>query len=179
MDDYSCTDFITSKETFSFFFVKAYDQLNQNGTIRFLFPEAILNVKIHKDIRNFIINQAGLVSITTYDSLFSSVTTKFVDIECGKGADKERFNVYTDGQKRTVETKTVNETENLILNLLSDEDLSIVRIVKSKGKYSLQSSIWALGIVTGDNKKSCPQNALMVWKNIYRKRNPTLYFTTC
>ena len=93
MDDYSCTDFITSKETFSFFFVKAYDQLNQKGTIRFLFPEAILNVKIHKDIRNFIINQAGLVSITTYDSLFSSVTTKFVDIECGKGADKERFNV--------------------------------------------------------------------------------------
>ena len=167
MDDYSCTDFITSKETFSFFFVKAYDQLNQNGTIRFLFPEAILNVKIHKDIRNFIINQAGLVSITTYDSLFSSVTTKFVDIECGKGADKERFNVYTDGQKRTVETKTVNETENLILNLLSDEDLSIVRIVKSKGKYSLQSSIWALGIVTGDNKKKLSAECFDGMEKIY------------
>lgn len=79
-------------------------------------------------------------------------------------------------KKRTVETKTVNETENLILNLLSDEDLSIVRIVKSKGKYSLQSSIWALGIVTGDNKKSCPQNALMVWKKYIPEKKSDLIF---
>ena len=34
----------------------------------------------------------------------------------------------------------------------SNEDLSIVKIVKDKGKYSLKNSIWALGIVTGDNK---------------------------
>ena len=45
------------------------------------------------------------------------------------------------------------ETDNLIFNLLSEDDLSIVRTVKEKGRYSLRASVWALGIVTGDNKR--------------------------
>ena len=143
---------ITSKETFSYFFVKAFEQLKESGTIRLLFPEAILNVKVHKDIRKFMLDRAGLVSITTYDDMFSGVTTKYVDIECGNGVDKSSFIVCTGDKKRTVEIKTVYETENLIFNLLSDDDLSIVRILKGRGKYSLQNSTWALGVVTGDNK---------------------------
>lgn len=143
---------IASKETFSNFFVKAYEQLDKNGTIRFLFPESILNVRVHKDIRKFILNTAGLVSITTYDDMFSGVTTKYIDIECGKGANKKKFTVYSGGKKRPVELQTVYETENLVFNLLFDDDISILRIVKEKGKYSLQDSVWALGVVTGDNK---------------------------
>lgn len=152
MDDYSSIYAITSKETFSYFFVKAFEQLKESGTIRFLFPEAILNVKVHKDIRKFILDRAGLVSITTYDDMFSGVTTKYVDIECGNSADKSSFIVCAGDKKRAVEIETVYETENLIFNLLSDDDLAIVKMVKDRGKYSLQNSTWALGVVTGDNK---------------------------
>ena len=152
-DDYSCIYTITSKETFSLFFVKAYEQIKKTGTIKFLFPEAILNVKSHKDIRKFILDTAGLVGITMYDDMFSGVTTKYIDIECGKGAVKDIFYVYSGDKKRAVNIKTVYETGNLIFNLLSEDDVSIIRIVKDKGKFSLQNSIWALGIVTGDNKR--------------------------
>lgn len=152
MGDCGNTYAITSKETFSYFFARAFEQLTENGTIRFLFPEAILNVKVHKDIRKFMLDRAGLVSITTYDDMFSGVTTKYVDIECGKGVDRSTFIVCAGDKKRIVEINTVYETENLIFNLLSDDDLSIVRIVKDKGKYSLRNSTWALGVVTGDNK---------------------------
>lgn len=144
---------ISSKETFSYFFVKAHEQLKKDGTIRFLFPEAILNVKAHKDIRKYILETAGLVSVTVYDDMFSGVTTKYVDIECKKDADKKEFSVYTDNNKRTVDVQTVYETENLIFNLLSDNDTSIIQAVKGKKRYSLRDSVWALGIVTGDNKK--------------------------
>ncbi|MCI8513570.1 MAG: N-6 DNA methylase [Lachnospiraceae bacterium] len=165
MDDTcSSIDVILSKETFSYFFVKAYEQLKDDGMIKFLFPEAILNVKIHKDIRKFILDIVGLVSITIYDDMFSGVTTKYVDMACGLGADREKFIVYTSGKKRTVDIRTVYETENLIFNLLSDDDMSIIRAVKDRGSYSLQNSVWALGIVTGDNKKSCLQNALQGWR---------------
>ncbi len=146
-----CT--IASKETFSYFFIKSFDLLKNNGTIRFLFPESILNVKAHKDIRAFILDTAGLASITIYDTMFSGVTTGYVDIECRKNAVKDKFRVCTGGEKRTVDIKTIYETENLVFNLLSDNDISIVRIVKSRGKFSLKNSIWALGIVTGDNKR--------------------------
>ena len=144
---------ITSKETFSYFFVKSFEMLKTNGTIRFLFPASVLNVKVHKDIRSFILDTAGLVGITIYDDMFSGVTTKYVDIECGKNAVKNNFSVFEDGKERTVDTETIYGTENLIFNLLSDDDISIVQVVKDRGRFSLQNSIWALGIVTGDNER--------------------------
>lgn len=153
MDDRSNIYAITSKETFSYFFVKAFEQLKKSGTIRFLFPEAILNVKVHKDIRMFMLDKAGLVSISIYDDMFSGVATKYVDIECGKNANKDTFNVFINGKKRTVDVKAVYETENLIFNLLTQNDLTIVRAIKEKGRYSLKDSVWALGVVTGDNKR--------------------------
>ncbi|MBR2694612.1 MAG: N-6 DNA methylase [Thermoguttaceae bacterium] len=144
---------IASKETFSVFFVQAFRQLKEGGTIRFLFPESILNVKTHKDIRQFIVDTAGLVGITVYDGTFSGVTTKYVDIECGSGADRKMFSVNSSGTRRNVDIRTVYETENLIFNLLSDDDVSIIRRVKEKGVLTLRGSVWALGIVTGDNKR--------------------------
>lgn len=75
-DSYCNIPEITSKETFSYFFVKAFEQLAENGTIRFLFPESVLNVKVHRDIRQFILDTAGLASITTYNDSFSGVTTQ-------------------------------------------------------------------------------------------------------
>ncbi len=158
---------ITSKETFSYFFVKAFEQLKKNGSIRFLFPESILNVKIHKDIRKYILEVAGLVGITTYEDMFAGVTTKYIDIECGNNANEKQFMLYSKCNKRSVDIQTVYETENLVFNLLSDDDISIVRIVKNRGKYNLSNSIWALGIVTGDNKGKLFSECLDGMEKIY------------
>lgn len=151
-NDYSAICEISSKETFSYFFVEAYKQLKKDGTIRFLFPEAILNVKTHKDIRKYILDVAGLVSITIYNDMFTGVTTKYVDIKCGNGANTKCFTFNFEGKSNNIELNTIYETENLVFNLLSDDDVAIVRIVKEKGRYNLQNSVWALGVVTGDNK---------------------------
>jgi len=143
---------ISSKETFSCFFVKSFQQLKRGGTIRFLFPESILNVKTHKDIRSFILDKAGLISITSYDNTFTGVTTNYVDIECGESADKEHFYLHSTEKKSIVSFESIYETENRVFNLLHDNDISIVHTVKKKGVYFLQNSEWALGIVTGNNK---------------------------
>lgn len=161
-----CSD-IFSKETFSYFFVKAFEQLKEFGTIRFLFPEAILNVKIHKDIRKFMLEKARLVSITIYNDMFSGVTTKYVDIECGNSSNKEKFCVYTGAAKRIIDVKTIYETDNLIFNLLSDIDMSVVQIAKDRKRFSLRNSVWALGIVTGDNKKKLSLECLPQMEKIY------------
>lgn len=151
--DNSCSPFSSiTKESFGLFFLKSYGLLKEGGIIRFLFPEAILNVKAHKEIREFIVHTAGLARITTYDNTFSGVSTKYVDIECGGRARNGSFVVRTGGSDRIVSTNTVYETENLAFNLLSDDETSIVRTVKKHGRYTLQNSTWALGIVTGDNK---------------------------
>lgn len=158
---------ISSKESFSYFFVKAHAQLKEHGTVRFLFPESILNVRTHKDIRTFILDMGKLVGITIYGDLFSGVTTKYIDIECRKNAVKKDVSIYTAAQVRIVDIQTVYETKNLIFNLLSEDDLSIVRTVKNRGQFSLCSSIWALGIVTGDNKGKLFSNCAPGMEKIY------------
>lgn len=152
-----------SKETFSSFFMKAFGQLAPTGSIRFLFPESILNVKLHKEIRQFILRAAKLRQITLYDERFSGVATKYVDIECAVEGDRDVFLLTKGGRRRAVAFQNVYETENLTFNFLSDEDAAILGIVKERGKYSLKGSEWALGIVTGDNKtklKSAPGKGL-------------------
>lgn len=166
-DNYSPLCEITSKETFSYFFVKAFEQLKPQGTIRFLFPESILNVKTHKDIRKFILDTGKLTSITVYNEMFSGVTTKYIDIECKGKSNKEYFLLFKDNCQRNVEFKTVYETENLVFNFMSDDDIEIVKMFKDKGKYSLKDSIWALGIVTGDNKRKLSTKCLCGMEKIY------------
>lgn len=166
-NNYDSTQEISSKESFSLFFVRAHQHLRDDGTIRFLFPEAILNVKVHRDIRKFILNTAGLVSITIYNDMFSGVTTKYIDIECCSNTNKDRFIVYAGEEEKTINIKTVQETENLIINLLSDDDISIVQNIKSRGCHSLRDSIWALGIVTGDNKNKLSSECLTQMEKIY------------
>lgn len=166
-DNYNSIQEISSKESFSFFFVRAHQYLRDGGIIRFLFPEAILRVKVHKDIRKFILNTARLVSITIYRDMFSGVATKYIDIECCSDANKGRFTVYVGEREKTINIKTIQETENLIINLLSDDDMSIVRNVKSRGCHSLRDSIWALGVVTGDNKNKLSSECLAQMEKIY------------
>ncbi len=145
-------DPITSKEIFSCFFVRAFEQLGTHGRIRFLFPEAILNVKTHRDIREYILDRAGLVRITMYPDMFSGVTTKYIDIECGANGNRSFFILRSKDRESKIDTATIYETKNLVFNLLSHSDVDIIHIVKGKGRFSLKGSTWALGIVTGDNK---------------------------
>lgn len=144
---------ITSKETFSYFFVNAYKYLKKNGQIRFLFPESVLNVKTHKDIRSFILNNGTINSITLYNSMFSGVTTRYVDIEVFNLKDDRLINVYTSEKLFTVDKQTFYSTENLVFNFQNDIDTAIIAKIENYKQYTLKDSIWALGIVTGDNKK--------------------------
>lgn len=143
---------ISSNETFSLFFVKAYMQLKNSGKIRFLFPSAILNVKCHKDIRKFIIESKHLTQICFYNDGFSGVTTKVVDITLDKNVLSNNVRVVKDGYSLSMPIESFSQTENIVINVLSSVDIEIIEKVKSLGKYNLGQSTWALGIVTGDNK---------------------------
>ena len=61
---------ISKKESFSFFFEKSFQQLENNGVIRFLLPESIMNVKCHKAFREFLLNNGNLASISLYSDAF-------------------------------------------------------------------------------------------------------------
>lgn len=158
---------VTSRESFSHFFEKAFSQLENDGLIRFLLPESVLNVKTHRKFRRFLLENTDIQSLTLYDGAFSGVQTKYVDVLSFRpqrsGVEKSFSNVITVKDFSTPFHSARNDamvskrcfylTNNLNFNLLSDSDLEKVQKIISKGKYTLKDSIWGLGIVTGDNKK--------------------------
>lgn len=174
---------ISSNETFSLFFVKAYTQLKELGKIRFLFPLSVLNVKCHKDVRKFIIESKHLTQICFYNDGFSGVTTKFVDITLDKKIISTNVQVIKDGYMLSMPIGSFSQTENMVINVLSHTDMDIIEKVKSLGKYNLGQSDWALGVVTGDNKNKLKKNYSVGYEKIYtgkeilpyRLKTPTNY----
>lgn len=161
------SEIITSKESFTYFFVKAYDLLEYNGILRFLFPESVLNVKCHKDIRRFILDHGRLNRITIYSDSFSGVVTKYIDIELIRTKASPYVTVVENDVAKRVAVRTFYETENLVFHLLDDFDAEIIRTVKNNGCFRLDQSVWALGIVTGDNRKKLKDTCKAGYEQIF------------
>jgi len=87
---------ISTRESFSFFFEKAFNQLVDGGTIRFLLPESVMNVKTHKKFRQFLLEITDIQSITLYDGTFSGVQTKYFDIQCARHFDRPDSSCHFD-----------------------------------------------------------------------------------
>lgn len=144
---------ITSKESFSYFFVKSFKLLKKDGIIRFLFPASILNVKNHKDMRSFMLNNGDIESITLYDGTFSGVTTHYVDIELVNKIATNTINLYSSQGTSVINKENFYLTKNLSFNFYTKIDIEIINHIRNKGRLTLKDSVWALGIVTGNNKE--------------------------
>jgi len=171
---------VSNKESFSVFFEKSFQQLENDGVIRFLLPESIMNVKCHKPFREFVLNNGNLTSISLYSGSFTGVQTKYVDIELHKNDgshiisnevrnlsavpvisnevrnlmknNDSSVKIIEDGTSRFVSKSSFSLTNNLNFNLLNEDDEKKVKKILAKGRYTLKDSVWALGVITGDNK---------------------------
>ena len=182
---------MSTKESFSFFFEKAFNQLEDGGKIRFLLPESILNVKSHRNFRKFLLENTDIQSITKYPGAFSGVQTKYIDVECKRtrhALSPQDFviecnssNMSSGDNARIIpEMRKINKscfylTNNLNFNLLSDSDLKKMQKILAKKKYTLKDSIWALGVITGDNKNKVKSNQGRGMEPIYTGKEIEAY----
>lgn len=158
-----------SNKRFSLFFIKSYDKLKEKGLLKFLLPNAILNVKAHKKIRKFMLENGILKSIYFYNTNFNGVTTKFIDITQIKTNTKRDFSIeiHKENEKYKVAKSSFYYTKNLVFNALKTQDIEIIKSIKKKAKFYLNESIFALGIVTGDNKNKLIKTAKKNYEKIY------------
>ena len=179
----SCEYSIASGERFSLFFVKSYGILKPNGVMKFLLPKSMLNVKTHKDLRSFILRNGALQEITHYTNIFSGVSTEFVSVEHkesnktlesrGKTKSNSKPNptkqckIITNNQMLQIPFSAFYISQNLNFSPLNAQDIAIIEKVKAQGKFDLRQSIWALGIVTGDNKNTLHKKQILGSEAIY------------
>lgn len=146
---------IRSKETFSYFLVRSFEQLKSAGTLRFLLPDAILKIGTHKDIRSFLLTYGNLRGITFHNESFAGVYTKYIDIEFKRTKPTRALTIRRKEEiRRIVLPETVSpKSPDFTFIMNTDQDTEILNHLESRKVHDLSASDWALGIVTGNNRK--------------------------
>lgn len=165
---------IKSKESFSFFICQAYRFLKKNGIMSFVLPESITNVKVHNDIRKFIIDKTTIQHINILGRRFKKVFSSVITLQIKKEITHESIiDVSFKENKYTIkQTRFFNNKNTLFDIYVNQIDHTIFNRIISHEFFTLENkSDWALGIVTGDNnkfieKKSANKNGEPIYKGL-------------
>ncbi len=166
---------ISSAESFSYFLNKSLGWLKNNGVASFILPEAFLNVRTHKDIRKIILTKTRIINITYLGRIFKNIFTPVIKIDLKKESQKTKVkkthltSVYIPKKKYCLSQMKWLETPDFIFNIHANPyDRKIIdEVYKVKHITLKKRANWALGIVTGDNKKFISDNKKPGFEPIY------------
>jgi len=137
-------------ESFSYFIEIGYTLLKNNGILRYLLPESILNVKKHSDVRKFILDNTNLRKIKKYKGKFSGVMSEVYMLEIDNNKNSHDL-IFEDSEIIKIPKTIFKNLKNNIFAYLNKQDISIIEKVKSLYFHNLSNSIFALGVVSGGN----------------------------
>jgi hypothetical protein len=141
---------VTSGESFSYFIELGYELLAKDGLLRFLVPAALLNVKLHTDIREFILGHTNLVLVKSYKAAFAGVMSDIYRIDLDR-QDTDHVTFIVDDE--SIIPKALFKTlKNKVFSNLSTMDVEIIEKVRSRCSDDLSGATFGLGVVTGNNK---------------------------
>lgn len=165
---------IKSGETYSYFLYKAEKYLKNNGEMFFVLPESIMNVKLHADIREFILKTFEISKIIISGRAFSGVLSNTVTLSLIKKQNKNNnIIIKKDDKILNIKQKFYLNNINCNFSVLDNKDANIIEKIYSLPHKKLdENSIWAIGIVTGNNSKYISENSFGGEK-IYSGKNIT------
>lgn len=143
--------YIRSGESFSHFVELGFHKLAAGGVLRYLLPDAALNIPRHADLRDFLFDFANLRRVKQYPQKFSGVMTDIHLVEACRGSNEDVV-FEQGGDHATVSKAFLDEVVGRILSPWSSEDMEILAKARARGRHTLADSVFGLGVVTGDNK---------------------------
>ncbi|MDR2344480.1 MAG: N-6 DNA methylase [Planctomycetaceae bacterium] len=144
---------IMSGETFSYFLVQASKFAKCGGYVSFLLPEAILNIKIHDDIRKFLCKNTQIVNIINLGRIFSGVFTSVIRLDYCNKQPNEKQNEKRNEKQNVKQNEKQNVKQVFAIHQTGD-DRCILDKIDLLPKATLKNHAkFALGIVTGNNEK--------------------------
>lgn len=143
-------------ESYDVFVEKSLSCLEDDGRLFFVLPEAILNVKTHKTIRQIILDNFSIEYLEYLGNMFDKVQCPSVILKLQKS--KKAFSstglrVKTKDNEFVINTHRKVSSETFNFNM-SDEEYDLYKkIMDKENKVFLKNNgVFALGIVTGNNK---------------------------
>lgn len=145
---------LKTKERSSLVLLKSLEILKENGELGFLLPTSLLKIKTHCNIRKYILSNTAISRISIFTERFDGVFTDFFDLKLKKSkCDTQEYDVSTEEGILHIKLSNIDKSNgNIITEQLTNIDNSIVKKMEALRNDDLKNSLWALGIVTGDNK---------------------------
>ena len=148
---------IKSGESFSYFVKAGLDLIKDNGVLAFILPEALLNINIHKDIREIILKETKIKKVRLLDRVFKNVFTPVfrIDFQKTKPKTSNVFSVQNGKKINKIKQSRFLQNSNFRFDLtINDLDIALIEKIYDAEHLTLKNNAeWALGIVTGNNKK--------------------------
>jgi SAM-dependent methyltransferase len=148
---------IKSKEAFSYFIIQGLKFLKKGGTLSFILPESILNIRTHRDVREVLVKRTSILKVKYLNRVFKNVFTPVIRLDLLNESPVESHILKSekDGLVNELEQNRLNDGEDFILNVFTNRtDLTVFKKAYEIDHTTLANKAeWALGIVTGDNSK--------------------------
>ena len=151
-------------ESYDLFIEKGLNMLNDGGVLSFVLPEAVLNVSSHEKIRELILKQASFKFLHYLGNVFSGVQCPSVILGVCKDelSSTKNCKVIKDNNEFVISADRKIDSSQFDLGVSDDEYECIQKIESIENvKYLHNNAKFALGIVTGDNKKHIKKKHLM------------------
>lgn len=165
---------VSSFESFSYFLLKSLSCLSHSGVASFILPESILNVRTHKDIRAIILKTAQIKKIICLNRIFKNVFTPVIRLDLRKNNQKKgQTSIHNISKEYKVWQIKWMSNHDFIFDIHSNDfDAKIIDKIYQKNHTSLKNKAsWALGIVTGNNKKFITAEIKPGFEPIYKGKD--------
>lgn len=151
---------IRSGESFSYFLELGMSLLSKDGNLSFLVPEALLNVKTHKDIRQQILAKSHITSAVYQGKVFSRVQTPVVRLDLSFKKENYEIAVLRGNHIYSINPDRFSMNPHYLFDFnCTDRDQKIVEIMFAHSHKTLyKRAEWILGVVSGDNNRFISNN---------------------
>lgn len=151
-------------ESYDLFIERAMSMLKVNGVFSFVLPEAVLNVKIHQKIREILLEKTSVQYIEFLGDIFDKVQCPSIIMQvkysmqpmsCVGMEVCRRESKFTIEKERCVKAKYFEFEMTDIEYGLLDKIYNGVQV-----EYLKNQAVFALGIITGNNKDMITDNQM-------------------
>lgn len=164
---------LRTRERSSMFLANSIGMMKRNGRLGFLLPTSLIKINAHRNIRKHILATTAIRRLTMYEGRFDGVFTDYFSLTLSAGhSSRQVYEVARATGRQVVElTPGDIDTSTIRTESLTDVDLRIVEKIESRRHDDLSHSRWALGIVTGDNRRKIKTRCTAGAEPIYRGRD--------
>lgn len=150
-------------ESYDLFLEQALKHLETDGILSFILPEAVLNVKTHTPIRKQLIKQTSITMLNYLGNPFDGVQCPCIILELKntkKTLSTPGIYIKNKNTDFTIHTKREVSADCFHFTATDSEYSILKKIIDQKDKTTLlHQANFALGIVTGNNKKYISKKA--------------------